>query len=119
MEVMKALVVAALFALHPCLALGADAHPRYRMEVITVADATPREEMVVVLFPQGGTAYKTLRGLQQFVDSLPQGATLEWSPGCTRRSDGAGALLASTEQIAAFRAHCQERKVNFVVVPSG
>ena len=119
MEVMRALVVATLFAFLPGLVQGADVPPRYRMEVITVADATPREEMVVVLFPQGGTAYKTLRGLQQFVDSLPQGATLEWSPGCTRRSDGAGALLASTEQIAAFRAHCQERKVNFVVVPSG
>ena len=88
------------------------------MEVISIADASPREELVVVLFTQGGTAFRTLRGLQLFVNSLPQGATLEWSPGCARRSDGA-ALLASTEQVAAFRAYCQERKVNFVVVPSG
>ncbi len=116
---MKALAVAALFAFLPGLAEGADPPPRYRMELITIADAKPPEEMVVVLFAQGGTAFKALHGLQQFVNSLPQGATLEWSPGCVRRSGIAGTLLASTEQIAAFRAYCQERKVNFVVVPSG
>ena len=119
MMMMKALAAAALFAFLPSLAPGADAPPRYRMEVITVADAPFREEMAVVLFAQGGTAFRTLRGLQQFVNSLPQGATLEWSPGCDRGSEGAGVLLASAEQIAAFRAYCQERKVNFVVIPSG
>ena len=119
MEVMRALAVAAIFAFASALVQGADVPPRYRMEVITVADATPREEIAVALFPQGGTAFKTLRGLQQFVDSLPRGATLEWSPGCDRRSEVAGSFLASTEQIAAFRAYCQERKVNFIVVPSG
>jgi hypothetical protein len=72
---MKALAVAALFAFLPGLAEGADPPPRYRMELITIADAKPPEEMVVVLFAQGGTAFKTLHGLQQFVNSLPQGAT--------------------------------------------
>ena len=109
-----ALLAAGLFP-----ARGAEPPAKYRMEVVTIADATPREEVVVIVFPGGGFAFKTLLGLERFVAGLPKDSSLEWAPGCDRRGRDAGGLLSSAEQVAAFRTYCKKRGVNFVLIPSG
>ena len=109
-----ALLAAGLFP-----ARGAEPPGKYRLEVVMIEDATPREEMVVIVFPGGGFAFKTLLGLERFVAGLPKDSTLEWAPGCDRRGRDAGGLLSSVEQVAAFRTYCKKRGVNFVLIPSG
>ena len=115
----RAVAAIALLAAGFFPACGAERPAKYRMEVVTIADAMPREEIVVIVFPGGGFAFRSLAGLERFVAGLPKDSTLEWAPGCDRMGQGAGGLLSSAEQVAAFRAYCEKRGVNFVLIPSG
>jgi hypothetical protein len=91
--------------------------PRYRMELVSVLDSEPRENMFVVVFLGGGFAFKSVEALKKFVGTLPQNSMLEWAPGCKR--DGGEPLLSSEQDMSAFKELCREKRINFVLVPSG
>src|SRR5258705_6782252 len=55
---------------------------KYRMELVSVFDGEPREAMLVIVFPGGGFAFKSVDALKRFLPSLPKNSTLEWAPSC-------------------------------------
>src|SRR3954451_6494234 len=66
---------------------------KYRMELVSVFDSEPRESMLLIVFPGGGFAFKSVDALKKFLPSLPKNSTLEWAPGCHRT--GTEPLLSS------------------------
>jgi hypothetical protein len=98
-------------------AQGADnrSQPRYRMELIWIADKEgDAHEFVFVI---GSTGFKTVKGLKDFVARLPSGSVLEWLPGCLRM--GGEPLLSSVEEMEDFKRFCEEHGVEFILHPSG
>jgi hypothetical protein len=89
--------------------------PRYRMELVWIADKegdTPEYVFVV-----GQVGFHTVKGLKDFVARLPAGAILEWSPGCIRM--GGEPLLSSPDEMEDFKRFCAEHGIEFILHPSG
>jgi hypothetical protein len=87
--------------------------PKYRMELVYIFDGDQTEYLFVI----GNSGFKTVVALKKFIESLPEGTTLEWAPGCMRQGDEP--LLSSEEEMEAFKSYCQEKGIKFVLIPSG
>lgn len=91
--------------------------PRYRMELVWLVDGDDAADPGRYVFIIGSLGFKTVEGLKGFVRSLPEGAVLEWSPGCLRR--GEEPLLSSSEELEDFKRFCRDHGVEFILHPSG
>jgi len=87
--------------------------PTYRMELVYIFEGSSTEFIFVV----GNVGFKSVAALKNYVGSLPPGSKLEWAPGCRRL--GGEPLLSSEQEIEEFKAFCAEKKIDFVLVPSG
>ena len=87
--------------------------PKYRMELVYIFEADSTEYILVV----GSVGFKSVASLKKFLADLPPGSTLEWAPGCRR--SGGEPLLSSEEEMENFKAFCAEKKISFILVPSG
>lgn len=101
----------------PAPSRAAVAPAKYRVEMVSVFGARPKEEFLVVVFPGGGFAFKTLDSLKTFVATLPHGSSLEWAPSCSPPQ--ATSPLATGAQVREFEEYCKGRGVQFVRLPSG
>lgn len=94
---------------------GEPQRPRYRMEIVWMADADgDKREYVFVV---GSVGFKTVEAFKRFIAGLPAGAILEWHPGCRRMGDEP--LLSSSEEMEDFKRFCAEHGVEFILHPSG
>ena len=87
--------------------------PKFRMELVYIFEGEATEYIFVI----GGTGFKSVESLKEFLRSLPPGSNLEWAPGCRRM--GNEPLLSSEQEMEEFKAFCAERNINFLLVPSG
>ena len=87
--------------------------PKYRMELVYVFDGDRTEYIFVI----GNSGFKTVPALKEFIGRLSAGTRLEWAPGCKRLGDEP--LLSSEEEMVEFRRFCEEKGVEFVLIPSG
>jgi hypothetical protein len=87
--------------------------PKYRMELVYIFEAGSTEFIFVV----GNVGFKTVASLKDFVGGLPPGSTLEWAPGCRRI--GGEPLLSSEQEMEEFKLFCADKKIDFVLIPSG
>jgi hypothetical protein len=87
--------------------------PVYELQLVAIFE-TPETEFVFVI---GGSGFKTVAGLKDFLASRPRGTTLTWSPGCVRI--GGEPLLSSDADMEDFKAFCAEHGIDFILVPSG
>ena len=85
----------------------------YKMKVAMVYDSSPREYVFVI----GGLTFKSVASLEKFIAGLPPNSTIRWAPGCCRMGDEP--LLSSKKDMDEFKAFCRDKKVQFVLVPSG
>jgi hypothetical protein len=88
---------------------------KYRMQLVYVFDENSSE--VEHIFVIGQSGFKTVDALKKFIGRLPAGSILEWAPGCKRM--GGEPLLSSEEDMEEFKAFCEEKKIKFVLIPSG
>lgn len=88
--------------------------PKYQMSLVWLADDGDAHDYIFVI---GSVGFKTVDGLKSFLARLPQGAILEWSPGCLRRGDEP--LLSSEEEMDEFKRFCAEHGIEFILHPSG
>ena len=89
--------------------------PKYRMELIWLADSDEGEREYIFLV--GSVGFKSVEGLKKFVASLARGSVIEWDPGCLRR--GGEPLLSSAEEMKAWMEFCEEHGIKFILVLSG
>ena len=82
-----------------------------------IADSEGSASMEYVFVIDGLVAYRTLEGLKKYISGLPKGSLLTWAPGCDRM--GNEPLLSSREEMEKFKAFCESRGINFILVPSG
>jgi hypothetical protein len=87
--------------------------PKYRMELVYIF-GTEAPEFIFVI---NNVGFKSVESLKKFLSNLPAGSTLEWAPGCKRI--GIEPLLSSDQDMKDFREFCAERRLNFILVPSG
>ena len=88
---------------------------KHRMELIYIFDeASSKTEYIFVV---GQSGFKTVNALKKFIGHLPAGSILEWAPGC--KSLGGEPLLSSEKDMEEFKAFCEEKKIKFVLIPSG
>lgn len=110
-------VLAILFsvALHPQAQENKEspAPPKYRLELVRIIDGESTEYCFVV----GKIGFHSLASFKEFLSTLPPGSILEWDPGCIRYGDEP--LLSSREELEDFRAFCSDKKIKFILVPSG
>ena len=91
---------------------------KHRLVLQTVSGVQPRSWVFAIVFPNGHIGLSSPEYLREYIaDMVPAGVTLEWDPGCLRR--GGEPLLGSPRDLAAFAAFLHERKIHFVLVPSG
>lgn len=86
---------------------------KYRMELVYIFENNTIEYIFVI----GVSGYKSVDSLKKYLSILPEGATLEWAPGCRRL--GREPLLSSELELEEFKAFCAEKKINFIILPSG
>jgi hypothetical protein len=89
------------------------APPKYRLELVRMIDAESTEYAFVV----GKIGFHSMASFKEFLSTLPPGSTLEWDPGCIRYGDEP--LLSSREELEDFRTFCADKKIKFIVLPSG
>jgi hypothetical protein len=94
-------------------AQSVDPPPVYELHLVAIFE-TPETEFVFVI---GGSGFKTVAGLKDFLASRPRGTTLKWSPGCVRI--GGEPLLSSDADMEDFKTFCAEHGIDFVLLPSG
>jgi hypothetical protein len=91
--------------------------PKYRMELVYIFEtetlASTPESIIVI----GNSGFRSAAALKRYVATLPQGAVLEWAPGCVRL--GGELLLSSTRDLEDFKAFCEGRGIAFILHPSG
>jgi hypothetical protein len=85
------------------------------MTLAWIADAGETRQYLFVI--NGVVAYKTVDGLKKYLNDLPKGSTLTWSPGCCRMGDEP--LLGSEEKLKEFRQFCESAGIKFTLVPAG
>lgn len=86
---------------------------KYRMELVYIFEDNTQEFIFVV----GNTGFKSVASLKKFLSALPEGATLEWAPGCIRM--GGEPLLSSEQDMKEFKAFCAQKNIKFILIPSG
>lgn len=69
------------------------------------------------IFVVGGIGFNSVTALKKFLGEQPAGTVVEWSPGCMRI--GGEPLLSSDKELNDFKKYLEERKIKFVMVPSG
>jgi hypothetical protein len=87
------------------------------MDVVYIFEmqkAASAPESIIVI---GNSGFRSLAALKRFVASLPQGAVLEWAPGCMQL--GGELLLSSAKDMEEFKALCKDRGIAFILHPSG
>jgi hypothetical protein len=113
MRAISRILVAFAMAGSNAAAQSEDPPPVYELHLVAIFE-TPETEFVFVI---GGSGFKTVAGLKDFLASRPRGTTLKWSPGCVRI--GGEPLLSSQEDMEDFQAFCAEHGIDFILVPSG
>ena len=88
---------------------------KYRLELVQVVESYPTEYVFVV----GNTGFKSVDSLKKFLALLPAGSKLEWAPGCVRFGDEPLISIGQEQELAEFRAFCEAKKIEFILVPSG
>jgi hypothetical protein len=107
-----AVALASLLALSVGSAESRVDPPAYELKLVYVA-----EEPIEYLFVVGNCGFRTVEALKAFLERLPAGSRLTWSPGCIR--SGNEPLLSSEHEMEEFQRFCAERGIEFVLVPSG
>jgi hypothetical protein len=108
-----------LFAALPVCAQGNEQEqppqspPKYEMSLVYIFESDSPEFIFVI----GNAGFRSVAALKKFLESLPSGSTLQWSPGCIRM--GGEPLLSSQLEMEVFKAFCVERGIKFILVPSG
>lgn len=69
------------------------------------------------IFVIGQSGFKSVAALKEHLKTWAPGSELRWAPGCERL--GKEPLLSSERDMQAFRKFLEERKIRFVLVPSG
>lgn len=87
--------------------------PKYKMELVYIFEGDSPEFIFVI----GSVGFRSVATLKKFLENLPFGSTLEWSPGCRRM--GNEPLLSSEQEMEDFKAFCIEKGIKFILVPSG
>jgi hypothetical protein len=119
MKALKSLIWLSLFIIFAAVSIKAQNKaqvlppPKYRMELIYIFEDKSTE----FLFAIGSVGFKSVASLKKFVSQMPPGSVLEWAPGCLRV--GNEPLLSSEKELADFKAFCDEKKIKFVLIPSG
>ena len=83
------------------------------LKLIYVFDG-PKTEFILVI---GQSGFKSVNSLKRYLETWPRGSELKWAPGCSRL--GGEPLLSSEQEMRAFRAFLQKRRIKFVLVPAG
>jgi len=103
-----------LVAAGPALAEVPDQQPVKReLQLIHVFEGQEPEFLLAI----GQSGFKTVAALKEHLRSWAPGSELRWAPGCLRF--GKEPLLSSERDMQAFRKFLEERKIKFVLVPSG
>jgi hypothetical protein len=95
----------------------APAAPKYRLEVVSVHQAKPAEQMLVLLYQGGGVAFKSVADLQGYLGNLARGSSIEWAPSCVK--DGPGGLLSTAAEVKNLTEDCAKHGIIFTRIPSG
>jgi len=104
----------ALAILPSAPAWAAEAEPVKReLQLIYVFDE-PKTEFIFVI---GQSGFKSVASLEKHLETWAPGSELTWAPGCLRF--GGEPLLSSEEEMRAFRAFLDARRIKFTLVPSG
>ena len=82
-----------------------------------LADAEESDTVEYLFIINGLLAFKTIEGLKQYIEFLPEGSSLTWAPGCSR--SGNEPLLPSSEEMEDFRIFCEKYGIIFNLIPSG
>ena len=103
-------------AAEPAMKPAPTAH-KYRLEVVTIYQAKPAEQMLVLLYDGGGVAFKSAADLQGYLGNLARGSSIEWAPSCVR--DTSGDLLGTAAEVKSLTEHCAKHGIIFTRIPSG
>lgn len=116
---MKHVFIFALFffvSLHTGAALEDTRNPReLSLALLFVSDAKEAEKHLFLI--NGTVAFKTVKGLENYLSGQPQGSKLTWAPGCLRF--GNEPLLNSETEMKKFEEFCKSTGIHFVLIPSG
>jgi hypothetical protein len=88
---------------------------KYRLELVRILENYPTEYVFVL----GKVGFKSVNSLKDFLGTLQLGSIVEWAPGCIRFGDEPLISLGQEWELAEFRAFCEAKKIDFIVVPSG
>ena len=103
-----------VFTPQPLLSGVDDREPVEReLHLIYVFEGEAPEFFFVI----GQSGFKSVESLKKHLETWPPGSELKWAPGCIRF--GGEPLLSSQKDLEAFRAFLEQRKIKFVLVPSG
>ena len=103
-----------VIATQPSLSNIDDREPVQReIQLIYVFEGETPEFLFVI----GQSGFKSVESLKKHLETWPPGSELKWAPGCIRF--GGEPLLSSQTEMEAFRAFLEQRKIKFVLVPSG
>jgi len=98
----------------PCAhAAESDAPAKYELRLIHLFDGKEPE----YIFAIGDSGFRTVESLKSFLATLPAGSEIRWAPGCERFDDEP--LLSSEKDMEAFKAFLKQKRISFVLVPSG
>lgn len=94
----------------------ADAPPeKYRLELVRIVKSYPTDYVFVL----GTVGFRSVDSLKKFLGTLPAGSIVEWAPGCMRSGDEPLISIGQEQELAEFRAFCETKKIDFILVPSG
>ena len=113
MRAIPGILVALALAVGAAAVQSSEPPPVYELHLVAIFE-TPETEFVFVI---GGSGFKTVAGLKDFLASRARGTTLKWSPGCVRI--GGEPLLSSDADMEDFKAFCADHGIDFILVPSG
>ena len=88
---------------------------KYRLELVRIVESYPVE----YVFAFGKLGFKSVDSLKTFLGTLPAGSIVEWAPGCKQSGDEPLISIGQERELAEFRAFCEEKKIEFILVPSG
>jgi hypothetical protein len=89
---------------------------KYRIEVVYVYETLNRgsapESMLVI----GRFGFRSVASLKEYIAALPEGAVVEWEPGCIFLG---GELLSSPKELEDFREFCKQQGVELIIHMAG
>ena len=111
---MKMIVL--LFFIGMPVFLFAEDGQKLTMSLAYVADSGVEKQKYVIVI-NGSLAFISTEGFMEYVGKLPAGTELTWAPGCCRT--GNEPFLSSEVDMGKLQKFLSDRKVKFVLVPSG